>query len=489
MTQAVMIIIVILAILLSLHIFIIVWLLWQQRNGNKSEVQDDHTYLVVYASQSGHAESWAKHTTEQLQLIHQHVTLKNIQKLTATDLIQYQRILWVVSTYGEGDAPDDAQHFVHKILSQPVDLSHLSFAILALGDKRYTNFCQFGQSIEQWLLQQKAQPLFSTVLVDQLNSRDLEQWLTALEQLTAMRLTALDNERETIELKFAHRQCLNVGSAGEPIYKIQLVAEQELVWSSGDILEIQCENNIAEIQQFLVAHQQDDFNDIDALKTLNLRQLPNREHHSFAAWLEHFDRLPKREYSIASLPENGLIELVVRQQQTETGLGLGSGWLTAGLQHNQPIQAYIRNNPSFHLQHHLQPLILIGNGTGIAGLVAHLKQREQWGYGQNWLIFGERQQQFDYLYHAEIQYWQQHGFLQHVDYAFSRDQAEKIYVQDILKQQSTRLKQWIEQGAAVYVCGSLNGMAGGVDQVLKEILGDELVEQLKHELRYQRDVY
>ena len=116
MTQAVMIIIVILAILLSLHIFIIVWLLWQQRNGNKSEVQDDHTYLVVYASQSGHAESWAKHTTEQLQLIHQQVTLKNIQKLTATDLIQYQRILWVVSTYGEGDAPDDAQHFVHKIL-------------------------------------------------------------------------------------------------------------------------------------------------------------------------------------------------------------------------------------------------------------------------------------------------------------------------------------------------------------------------------------
>ena len=489
MTQAVMIIIVILAILLCLHIFIIVWLLWQQRNGNKSEVQDDHTYLVVYASQSGHAESWAKHTTEQLQLIHQHVTLKNIQKLTATDLIQYQRILWVVSTYGEGDAPDDAQHFVHKILSQPVDLSHLSFAILALGDKRYTNFCQFGQSIEQWLLQQKAQPLFSTVLVDQLNSGDLEQWLTGLEQLTAMRLTALDNERETIELKFAHRQCLNVGSAGEPIYKIQLVAEQELVWSSGDILEIQCENNITEIQQFLVAHQQDDFNDIDALKTLNLRQLPNREHHSFAAWLEHFDRLPKREYSIASLPENGLIELVVRQQQTETGLGLGSGWLTAGLQHNQPIQAYIRDNPSFRLQHHPQPLILIGNGTGIAGLVAHLKQREQWGYGQNWLIFGERQQQFDHLYHAEIQYWQQHGFLQHVDYAFSRDQAEKIYVQDILKQQSARLKQWIEQGAAVYVCGNLNGMAGGVDQVLKEILGDELVEQLKHELRYQRDVY
>ena len=68
------------------------------------------------------------------------------------------------------------------------------------------------------VLQQKLKPLFSNSLVDQLNSRDLEQWL-GLEQLTAIRLTALDNQWETIELKFAHRQCLNAGSAGEPIYK------------------------------------------------------------------------------------------------------------------------------------------------------------------------------------------------------------------------------------------------------------------------------
>ena len=87
MTQAVMIIIVILAILLSLHIFIIVWLLWQQ-HGKKSLVQTDHAYLVVYSRQSGHAESWAKHTVEQLQLIHQQGTLKNIQKLTINDLTQ-----------------------------------------------------------------------------------------------------------------------------------------------------------------------------------------------------------------------------------------------------------------------------------------------------------------------------------------------------------------------------------------------------------------
>ena len=222
---------------------------------------------------------------------------------------------------------------------------------------------------------------------------------------------------------------------------------------------------------------------------MNLRHLPERHNQLFDLWIQGFQTLARREYSIASLPSNGCIELVVRQQQTATGLGLGSGWLTEGLQLGQQFNAHIQNNPSFHLAHDDRPVILIGNGTGIAGLMAHLRQREQWGFTQNWLIFGERQQEFDHLYQTKIDYWQQHGFLTHVDYAFSRDQAEKIYVQDRLREQSERLIQWIAQGAAIYVCGSLKGMAGGVDQVLRELLGNEQLEQLKREQRYQRDIY
>lgn len=490
MTHAVVMVIAILAILLSLHIFMIVWLLWQKRNLKRSVTQQNHSHLVVYATQSGHAESWAKHTAEQLHLIDDQIAFKNIQEITNVDLMQYQRILWVVSTYGEGDAPDTAQHFVHKILSQPIDLSHLSFAVLAFGDKRYTHFCQFGKTLEQWLTQQKAQILFPTVLVDQLNSHDLEQWLNGLEQLTATKLIRIADERENIELQFAHRQCLNKGSLGDAIYKIQFIVDEDLIWSSGDILEIQCENNTAEIHGFLESQPQEDWTQfIPKLRTLNLRKYPAKENLSFVEWIEQFDLLPKREYSIASLPENGLIELVVRQQRTEMGLGLGSGLLTSGLEQDQSIQAYIRNNPSFHLLQDERPLILIGNGTGIAGLIAHLRQREHWGHKRNWLVFGERQQQFDHLYQTEIQYWQQHGFLEQIDYAFSRDKAERIYVQDCLRTQASRLQAWIEQGAAIYVCGSLKGMASGVDHVLKEILGDTMVEQLKLEQRYQRDVY
>ena len=490
MTQAVLTIIAFLAILLSLHVFIIAWLLWQHRCLKRNSNATHPSSLVVYASQSGQAESWAKHTAEQLGLAENQIELLDIQELTIEHLQQYQRILWVVSTYGEGDAPDSAQHFSHKILSQSLDLSHVSFAILALGDRRYSQFCQFGLTLNQWLIQQSARELFPLVCADNLHAHDLQLWMNGLEQLSSSQLTILNIQKDVVSLKLAHRECINVGSAGEAIYKVQLVSDMPVHWLSGDILEIQCENSDIEIDTFLSAHQLSvESSDINQLRTLNLRHLPERHNQLFDLWIQGFQTLARREYSIASLPSNGCIELVVRQQQTATGLGLGSGWLTEGLQLGQQFNAHIQDNPSFHLAHDDRPVILIGNGTGIAGLMAHLRQREQWGFTQNWLIFGERQQEFDHLYQTKIDYWQQHGFLTHVDYAFSRDQAEKIYVQDRLREQSERLIQWIAQGAAIYVCGSLKGMAGGVDQVLRELLGNEQLEQLKREQRYQRDIY
>ena len=153
------------------------------------------------------------------------------------------------------------------------------------------------------------------------------------------------------------------------------------------------------------------------------------------------------------------------------------------------ITAKIRSNPAFHLKQNHKPLILIGNGTGIAGLVAHLSQQQQHGNQQNWLIFGERQQQFDHLYKQQIELWQKQGFLPDVDYAFSRDQAEKVYEQHILQQKAEQLVNWIEAGAAIYVCGSLKGMAQEVEKTLINILGAEQLEQLRKNKRYQRDIY
>lgn len=118
-----------------------------------------------------------------------------------------------------------------------------------------------------------------------------------------------------------------------------------------------------------------------------------------------------------------------------------------------------------------------------------MSQRQQHGNQQNWLIFGERQQQFDHLYKQQIELWQEQGFLPEVDYAFSRDQAEKVYVQHILQQKAEQSVNWIEVGAAIYVCGSLKGMAQEVEKTLINILGAEQLEQQRKNKRYQRDIY
>jgi sulfite reductase (NADPH) flavoprotein alpha-component len=132
---------------------------------------------------------------------------------------------------------------------------------------------------------------------------------------------------------------------------------------------------------------------------------------------------------------------------------------------------------------------LIGNGTGIAGLRSHLKARMQAGHARNWLIFGERNRSRDFYYEDEIAAWQSGQWLQRVDLAFSRDQPERIYVQHILFEQAGALQAWITDGAAIYVCGSAEGMAQGVQAALVQILGQATLERLAEEGRYRRDVY
>ncbi len=230
---------------------------------------------------------------------------------------------------------------------------------------------------------------------------------------------------------------------------------------------------------------------------LSTRLLPREDtaftnilHLSAQALADALPALPHREYSIASLPGEGQLQLLVRQIQLANGeLGLGSGWLTQYADLGGEITMRVRENRSFHAPDDDKPLILIGNGTGIAGLRAHLKQREQMGRHRNWLLFGERSMQHDYFYRDEITQWLNKGILQKADFAFSRDQIQRVYVQDKIAEQSVGLKEWVADGAAIYVCGSLQGMAAAVSATLTTILGAEQLETMTEEGRYRRDVY
>ena len=180
--------------------------------------------------------------------------------------------------------------------------------------------------------------------------------------------------------------------------------------------------------------------------------------------------------------------------------GLGSGLLCQQLQPGDTLAIRVRSNPGFHQPSTAMPLILIGNGSGIAGLRAHIRQRAfSDASAPVWLIYGERHAELDRPFGDELANWLNDGDISRCDFAFSRSSApwpQNIsgtphcgYVQDVLNYQSEELRQWINRGAALMLCGSLNGMGQGVDAALRRILGDDVVDQLADDGRYLRDLY
>ncbi|HPG95433.1 MAG TPA: sulfite reductase flavoprotein subunit alpha, partial [Dokdonella sp.] len=126
---------------------------------------------------------------------------------------------------------------------------------------------------------------------------------------------------------------------------------------------------------------------------------------------------------------------------------------------------------------------------GMASLRALLRQRIAGHRYRNWLIFGERNADRDFHYADEIRDWEGRGAIERLDLAFSRDQPERIYVQHRLEARADAVRDWVAQGAAIHVCGSLEGMAPGVDAALRRILGEQQLLELTASSRYRRDVY
>ncbi|WP_336175186.1 PepSY domain-containing protein [Acinetobacter ursingii] len=491
--------------------FVTGWMLYLKRRKQKRLTQAarhqlaDHyidpnatPWLITYASQTGVSEQLAWRTATSLQEAHQPVTVKPIQQLTENELKTAPQILFVVSTYGTGEAPDLASSFEKKFLSSNLDLTHMHYGVLALGSDEYPDtYCSFGHRVNDWLKQCGAQALFDLIEVNNANNEDVQRWNQALAKASQLELQSMSIEKTFDTWVLDKRTQLNPDSLGAPAYNLELTPKHEVYWQAGDIAEVQPGNSTARIEQFLQKHQVHPDTLVDCLSisiqqalwdkdlTVEVEPFANMEH-----LLEQLPTLPTREYSIASIPTQLFLRLTVRQQLDQNGqLGLGSGWLIEHTQVNDTIALRIRTNESFHLIDDNRPMICIGNGTGIAGLMSLLHARTRQDYSENWLIFGERQRRCDFFYQTTIEAWQNMGMLKRLDLAFSRDQEQRVYVQDILRQQADELKAWIDRDAVIYVCGSIEGMASGVDQALNDILGEAQVDELRLNGRYRRDVY
>ncbi len=479
------------------------WLLWRSRPRREPEAAGNGSRLLVaWASQTGFAGELAERTAATLADAGLPVRLLELSQVDAAILASTSRALFVVSTTGEGDPPDPALAFVRDVLATPGTLPALEFAVLALGDREYDHFCGFGHRLDQWLRQAGATPLFDLVEVDNGDAGALRHWQHHLG-LLAQAPELPDWSPATYEPWQLHeRKELNPGSVGAPVFHLALAppAGTRPSWQAGDIAEIGPRNPADAVDALLATlGLAGDAQVVFGDGTLALSNALSRAHLPEPADVAGLDAqalanalkpLPHREYSIASLPGEGTLQLLVRHMRRADGRsGLGSGWLCEHAAPGTAIDLRLRGNANFHPPAPERPLVLVGNGTGIAGLRAHLAARAAAGARRNWLLFGERNRDRDFHYRGDIERWQADGFLERLDLAFSRDGTQRRYVQHALRAVVDALREWIDDGAAIYVCGSLQGMAPGVDTVLREALGEARVEQLLLEGRYRRDVY
>ncbi|HEY9103363.1 flavodoxin domain-containing protein [Chitinimonas sp.] len=470
---------------------------WRKRREIQPQ-QVSRAWLVAHASQTGHAEGLARQTADSLRAAGLDVELRGLGSLSTEQLAGYRQVLFVVSTFGEGEAPDSAHAFARHMHSG-ARLSQLRYGVLALGDKHYPDFCGFGRQLDGWLVGQGATARFPRIEVDQGDPAAILRWQQQLAELTGLATLPAWQAEATVPWQLAERRLLNAGSQGAAAFHIGFkpLAGESLQWQAGDIVEILPRQSPAKVAQWLaeagwpgdtpVQWQGQDSTLAEALAgSERVGQLRAGSAQQLA---EQLQPLRPRAYSIASLPSDGQLDLLIRQIATPDGLSLGSGWLTEYAEPGSTLALRVRGNPGFHAPSEPCPLILIGNGTGLASLRAHLKEQARSGNRGHWLIFGERNAAHDYYHEAELAAWRLDGTLARLDTAFSRDQAQRVYVQDVLRAAGDEVQAWLARGAAIYVCGSAAGMAPAVHDVLLDLLGEAELETLIATGRYRRDVY
>src|SRR5471032_910242 len=277
--------------------FVTGWLLYLDRRRKKRQVKqarldlepqhgEASAWLIGFASQSGFAEQMAWQSAGQLQAAGVPVRVSPLADINERDLRESQHALFVVSTFGDGEAPDSARGFERKVLGQPLSLSNFNYSVLGLGDRQYQHFCGFARRLHQWLQARGGNTLFAPVEVDNGDPYALRYWQQQLNQLTGGTPPVAWQAPSFANWTLRQRDLLNPGSAGSAVYLLGLTAETPTPWQAGDLVEILPRQSALAVERFLagLGLDADTPVQLDGLQeslaqALGARQLPeNRAH-------------------------------------------------------------------------------------------------------------------------------------------------------------------------------------------------------------------
>ncbi len=512
---------------------------------------------LLYGTETGNAKRLATQLAAVAKKTGVAVKLTGVDQYRLTDLEKEEYFFVVISTQGEGDPPASARKFYDYIHQQKLSLHKLKFSVLGLGDSSYPFFCKTGEEVDKQLHAFGAERVIPLQKCDVDYEEEAQDWFArvlnyvkndkAVPAQAVKSVSGKAGSRKYYQGTILTNINLNDKGSAKETYHIEIATEEAVVYEPGDAIGIVPPNRkevidriatttgadmtvavetkkvTASLEELLTEHLNICYLPVSIVQEYGkitnqdipavridlvdlLRIYPVKTTDQFIAVVKILTPIPPRLYSIASsLAAHGDTEVHITvsknsfNAEEEQRFGLCSEFLGY-----KPVQSsltfYVHKNKGFKLPDEDKDIIMIGPGTGIAPFRSFLAERNAKGdAGQNWLFFGEQHFVTDFLYQTEMQEHVQTGVLSRIDLAFSRDQEEKIYVQQRMEEKGKDLYAWLENGAILYVCGAKEPMSVDVETSLKKIIqlhgnkteeeAQVYLEALIDEERYHKDVY
>lgn len=387
---------------------------------------------ILYGTHSGNSKYIAKESSKLLTSKCVTNRVVNLSRFDALQLSAEEKVLIVISTRGEGDAPSSARKFIASLITSP-RLDHLEYSVCALGDSSYEHYCATGRFIDAQLQLLGAQPRVDRMDCDAdftLAASNwmvqISDWLTQSKDIPAKEKIELVKENNTYKAHLISKQRINSDDSTKEVFHLEFECDL-FPYLPGDCVGF----------------------------------LPSK----LKGLVKSAESTP-RYYSIASSPlevKNGF-HLTVKTHKC----GICSPCLNHLLRPGDELEFIHLASESFRLDDSQQPILLIASGVGIAPFRAFIRHAAQQLIPRDiWLIYGDRTRETDYLYREEWRELLQAGKITRMDVAFSRSETP-TYVQDVLASNSTDVAQWVSNGAAVYVCGSVE-MGKSVKEFFSEL--------------------